>query len=138
MNDISIIAEADVTNERIMEILEGLFYSASKDEQGDIFASEGGINFWIRISKEMKILRIFTVYMFEENSTQEQRLSFTNRATIASILKIGIIENDSFYSDFVIFFSGGLITANLVFALRRFSALVPLIISQQDIENIVK
>lgn len=138
MNDISMITEADVTNERVTEILDGLFYSVNKDEQEDLFTSEGGVTIWIRISKELKMLRIFTIYLFEENSTQEQRLNFTNRATLGSMLRFGIIENNSFYADFSIIFSGGLITANLVFALRRFSALVPLVVTQQDIEHIVK
>ena len=138
MRDIDFIAEADVTRERIMEILEASFFAAKLDEQGDIFIDEVGVNVWIRVSTELKQIRIFTVYLFAESSTQEQICNFINRASNNSMFRFCSVDNGSFYADFSITFAGGLIATNLAILMRRFSAMVPLIISQQDIENIVK
>jgi hypothetical protein len=138
MVDIGFIAEEDMTTENLVDILKGAFFSVSIDDQGDIIANEGTINVWIRVSKELKLIRVFTVYSFNENATDELKCNFFKTLNSQTMFRFNAINENTFYADFNVVFSGGIMPANIVTLLRKFYSLVPLAISQSDNVNIVK
>jgi hypothetical protein len=137
MKSTKVIHENEVSIGVVKSILDDAFFTTEVDDDGDIKVTEMNSAFWIRLSSELKIIRLYCIFLFRDGSTEEAKCTlFRNLNT--SIFRFNDLGDGKLFADFNLFYGGGILPANIVGIVRLFSTVVPMLMNNIDTDDIVK
>lgn len=121
MNEI--LAEHEVTTQRIQQLFESAFLPIDVDEDGDLVVRDEGINTFVMLDEDKKLISFFTMWRFREGVSEADRTAFCNELNDDLILvrfSTRAIPRPRLICDYQFLYEGGILPHQVIYAYRTF------------------
>lgn len=117
-----VIPENEVTAERLVEVFQQAFLTATIDEFGDVRVTmEDGPKVLTSPLQSVPLVHIYTAFGFRDGAEEIDKLRLLSTLNASSILaKYSMIEPDTLFVQYFLPYYGGLLPEQLVKTLRLF------------------
>lgn len=133
------IKKDDVTAKRICQVLNAAAIESSLDDDGDIYAKKGGIDFglWLKFPADKTLVKLFTYAQCKENTSLEAIQKFATKLNSEYLFvkfTVSQYEDGRTYlnGEYDYLFPFGMISENLIASVKMFSSIFITSIQDED------
>lgn len=136
--DVRLLAEADVTLERLKDVYTAAYLKAEIDDDGDLRIDDDGMKTFVRIDTKRRLLTYLAVWRLKASVPRERKLQWANTLNQDLMLvRFAIPQSQSLVCDYQFFYEGGLSPYALIHHYRQFVKVVRGAVTLKDPEKIV-
>lgn len=137
------VKKDEVTNELVSEWLNSAAIETSIDEDGDVYAKRGGIDFglWVKINSDRGYIRLLTYMKCKEGVDIDALDAFASRLNSNYVfVRFTTTVSDNgqayLYGDYDLLYTFGVSVENFVATVRKFSAVFVDAIRSEDEDDV--
>ncbi len=134
-----LLAMQDVSKERLIQLLKAAYLPVETDKDGDIVIRDSGVNTFILIDSDKKLLNFISIWGFKPRSNETARLKFANKLNDDLILVRFCVTNTSspkLYCDYQLSYQDGIAPHQIIQTYRTFQR-VCAGAGRQDVDNLL-
>ncbi len=115
------LSESEVTKESVEGLFKAGFFAISRDKDDDLVIRDEGINTFIRVEPERKMITFFTLWGLKERVSEVDKLRFVNELNDKLVLaRFSMPRPTVLWCDYQFYYEGGIRPFQIVTHLKRF------------------
>ena len=128
-----VLREEEISLERVEGIFKSAYMEVSRDSDGDLCVTEGGVRAFVKVDEERKLITLFSLWGMREEAPEADKLSFLNSLNDGLILvRFCMPRPTTLWCDYQMMYSGGLLPYGLVMVTKRFLNIVKGAVMKDD------
>jgi hypothetical protein len=117
----AVLTDREVDVEHIEQLFKAAFLRAERDKDGDLVVREDGVNTFIRVDAEKKMITFFSMWGLRTRFSEADKLRFANKLNDELILVRFVVPRPNvLWCDYQFLFEGGITPFQLVNSYKRF------------------
>lgn len=115
------LRDDEVSVDRIEALAKQAFISADRDKDGDLVLREGGVNTYVKVDADRKMITFFTIWGLRSRFSLEEKLQYVNGLNDGKILvRFTVSKPDMLWCDYQFLYEGGITPFNIINTFKRF------------------
>lgn len=116
-----LLQDHEITLERIESLFKAAFLRTEYDKDGDLVIRDQGINTFVKIDSQRKMITFFSLWGLKERSPEIEKLKFANRLNDNLILvRFTVARPTTLWCDYAFMYEGGITSFQLINTYKRF------------------
>lgn len=133
-----VLAEPEVTLQRLKELYTAAFLKVEIDEDGDLRIDDDGIKTFVRLDAKRQLVTYLAAWRLKASVPQERKLQWVNSLNQELVMvRFSVPRPDSLVCDYQFFYEGGVTPYGLVHHYRQFVKVARGAVTLKDPDRIV-
>lgn len=116
-----ILTEQEVSVQRLEKLFETAFLRTEIDKDGDLVIRDEGINTFIKVDTDRKMITFFSIWGLKERSPETEKLKFANQMNDDLILvRFSVPRPNILWCDYQFLYEGGITPFQILRTYKRF------------------